>query len=152
RSGSFSAHPLQRLARDQKWSSRVRGEHRIPLAKGEALEVRAGVVGGVVDQDVDAAEFASGFFHHGLDAGFVGDVAMQSEGAHAEAGEVDNGALCLAGGSTKSDGDIGASLGESEGGGASETLGAASDEAGLAAQRFVLENDHFRILLLNFYS
>ena len=37
----------------------------------------------------------------------------------------------------KSDGDIGAGLGESEGGGASETLGGAGDEAGFAAQRLV---------------
>ena len=152
RAGPFSAHPLQGFARDQEGSTGVGGEHRIPLAQGEALEIRGGVVGGVVDQDVDAAEFASGLFHHGLDAGFVGDVAMQGEGAHAQAGEVDDGMLCVAGGSAKSDGDIGAGLGQSEGGGASETPGAAGDEAGFAEQGPGIECNHFRILLLNVYS
>jgi hypothetical protein len=36
---------------------------------------------------------------------------MQSEGAHAEAGEIDDGVVRLTGGVAKRDGNIGASLG-----------------------------------------
>jgi hypothetical protein len=72
---------------------------------------------------------------------------VQSEGAHAKAGEVDDGALGLASGTAKSDGDIGAGLGQSEGGGASETPGATGDKAGFAAQRVGIEDNHLRILL-----
>ncbi len=120
---ALSAHPLQGFARNQEWSAGVGSEHCVPLADGESLELGGVVVGGVVDQDVDAAQFAAGLFHHGLDAGFVGNVAVQSKGAHAEAGEVDDGVLRLAGGIAKRDGHIGAGLGESEGGGAAETSG-----------------------------
>src|SRR5271163_406174 len=52
-------------------------------------------------------------------------------------------------GIAEGDGDIGASLGESEGGSASQTAGAAGDEAGLAAQRFVGVFVHGGILPLS---
>src|SRR6202035_1400737 len=84
RAASFSAHPLQSFTRDQEWPTGVRREHGIPLSQGEALEVSGGIVGSVVDEDVDAAKFASGLFHHGLDAGFAGYVAVEGKGAYAE--------------------------------------------------------------------
>jgi glutaredoxin len=48
-----------------------------------------------------------------------------------------------------SDSNIGAGLGESESGGASETPGTTCDEAGLAPQRPGVECRHFGILLLD---
>ena len=52
------------------------------------------------------------------------------------AGEIDDGLLRFAGGVAKSNGNIGAGLGECEGRGASEAPGGAGDETGFAAQRF----------------
>ena len=51
-------------------------------------------------------------------------------------GEIDDRLLRFAGRGEKSDGNIGASLGESEGGGASEAARGAGDEAGFAVERF----------------
>ncbi len=75
---------------------------------------------------------------------------MQSEGAYAEASQIDDGLVRLAGGFAKGDGYIGASLGERERGGASETLGPAGDETGFATQRLGIMSDHSGILLPNF--
>src|SRR6202042_3814243 len=87
RSWALAAHPFQSFARNQKWSASVGSEYRVPLPQGESLKVGGVVIGGVVDQDVDTAKFASNIFHHRLDAGLVRDVAAQSEGAHAKAGK-----------------------------------------------------------------
>src|ERR1700688_2611169 len=144
-SGAFAAHPFQGFAGDQERAASVGGEDGVPLAEGEALEIGSVVVGGVVDEDVDASEFAPGIFHHGLDAGFIGDVAAQGEGAHAVAGEIDDGLLGFAGGIEIGEGDVGAGLGQGESGGASQAAGGAGDEAGLAAEGFggVLRHGEF---------
>ena len=77
---------------------------------------------------------------------------MQGEGAPAKGREVDDGALGFAGGIAEGDGDVGAGLGESEGGGTAEAAGAAGDEAGFAAQRLGIESEHGGILLRSSYS
>ncbi len=134
-SGASASHPFQGFAGDQERAARVGGEDGIPLADGEAFEIGGVVVSGVVNEDVDASEFAAGIFHHGFDAGFVGDVAAQGEGADAATGEIDDSLLGFAGGIVKSDGDVGAGLSQGESGGTSQAAGSAGDEAGLAAQR-----------------
>src|SRR6202035_685020 len=95
RAASFSAHPLQSFTRDQEWPTGVRREHGIPLSQGEALEVSGGIVGSVVDEDVDAAKFASGLFHHGLDAGFAGMSQGEGKERKAEVGRSTKGLRAL---------------------------------------------------------
>ena len=87
-----------------------------------------------------------------FDAGLVGDIATQSEGAHAEAGKIDDGMLGVGCRIAVSDGDIRARPGKSEGGGASETARGTGDETGLAPQRLRIECRHFRILLPEWIS
>jgi hypothetical protein len=119
----------------------------VPLAEGKTLEIDGGIVGRVIDEDIDAAQFTSGFFHRGFHAGFIGHVAAKSEGADAKAGEVDDGVLSFASGVQKRNRNIGARPGQGQSGRPAESLGAAGDEAGFAPQKIAFGIEHFGILL-----
>ena len=93
RSRPLPPHPLQRLPRNQERPARIRCEHRVPLFYAQALEVHVFIIGGIIDQDVDAAEFPPRFFHHRFHAGFVRDVAVKGERPHAEARKINHRAL-----------------------------------------------------------
>ena len=89
------------------------------------------VVGGVVDQNIDSAEFLDRFLDCGPDALFVGDVATQGHGADPEAAQVDDGMLGLARGVAKSDGHIGPCLGQFERDGAAQASRSAGNQGSL---------------------
>ncbi len=105
---------LQGLARDQKWAASVGGKYCVPLLEGDRAEFGGLVVGGVVDQNIDSAQFLHGFLDCRPDAFFVGNVTTQSHGADSEAAHVDDGMLGLARGVAKSDGHIRPGLGQFE--------------------------------------
>ena len=56
-----SAEMGQGFARDEKRAASVGFEHGVPLVEGEAFEGRGSKDGGVVDEDVEAAEAGIGF-------------------------------------------------------------------------------------------
>src|SRR5579862_208361 len=113
RSRTFAAHPLQRFARHQKRSARVRSKNIIPLTHGQALEFRRVVVGRVVYQNVDSAELMAGLLHHFPNTAFVRNIALQRKGAHSETAKIDDCVLRFPRGSEKGDSNVSSRSGKS---------------------------------------
>ncbi len=64
----------------------VDGDDGVPFLGGEVLDRRHVLDAGIVDQDVDPAEFLGGVCHHGLDLSWLGHVCVVVGGLHPELG------------------------------------------------------------------
>ena len=93
-----------------------------------------GIDGGVVEEDVDAAEALDGGVADALDAVLCGDVGLDGEGADAEGGEVLHRAAGFLGRGAVVDDDVGAALGEPGGDVAADAARTAGDDDGGALQ------------------
>ena len=111
---AVAPHPLEGLPGNQKRPARVGREHRIPLPDGQLLKLCGLVIGCVVDQNVDAPQFAAGFFHHGADTGFVRHITPQGERANPEATQIDDCLSRLACRISEGDGHISSCFSESQ--------------------------------------
>ena len=86
-----SAEMRQGFARNQKRAAGVGFEDGVPLVEGKAFEGRGGEDGGVVDEDIEAAEAGDDCSDGGADGSFGAHVAMDGERAAAERGDVGGG-------------------------------------------------------------
>ncbi len=99
---------------DQKRPARVGGENRIPLPHRQLFELRRLVVGGIVHENVDAAQFAPSLFHHRPNTGLIGHIAAQRKCPHTEPRQVDDRLLRFPRRVPEGDGYIRASLRQCE--------------------------------------
>src|SRR5919106_1294399 len=86
--GDLGAHAaalelLDRLAGAQELAGEVDPDHRVPLLERHLLEGRVLLQAGVVDQDVDRAEFSQHLGKHRLDLVLLADVSLMGVGVAA---------------------------------------------------------------------
>jgi hypothetical protein len=106
------------------------------LCDGQFFEFDGFVVRGIIDENVDSAQLASGLSDHGPHAGLVGDVAVKRKGSNAKTGEIDDRLLCLPPGRSERDGDIRAGTSQYERAGASQSTRCSCEQGSFAKQRF----------------
>ena len=123
----------QSLARDQEGAARIRGENVVPLIESEAFERGGGEDSGVVDEDVETAEFGDDGGNGVANGGFGSDVAMGGKGAAAEGSHLRGGLRGLSLRIEEGDGDIGAGVREADGDGAADATRSAGDEGGFTS-------------------
>ena len=103
---------LERFARNQKWSTSVRGEGRIPLLDRQFLKIHGFVVRGIVNQDVQPTQFAGNFLHRAAHTLFIRDVASQRHCSHAKTAQINHRRLSFAGRITERNRYVSASTGQ----------------------------------------
>ena len=111
----------------------VGANHCVPILDFHAQRERVTGNGGVVDQDIELAEFREGLLEPGFDLRRVGDVHGDGEGLAASGFDFGNERGQLFG-IAGSDGDFGAGSGDGEGGGAADSLRRAGDDCDFVFQ------------------
>src|SRR5579862_6749736 len=79
---------FQRFARYQKRPACVRGKDGVPLFDRQLVELGSLVVRGVIDQNIETAQFPRRLLDGRSHALFLGDVAAQRDGAPAKAPDI----------------------------------------------------------------
>ena len=112
----------------------VDGDVAVEVGFGEVVQWGFEVDGGVVEEDVDAAEAFDGGVADALDAVLGGDVGLNGQRVDAEGGEVLDGVAGFLGGGAVVDDDVGAAFGQAGGDVAANAARAAGDDDGGALQ------------------
>src|SRR5205085_511926 len=116
------------------WSTRIAGEHLVPLLNCDLFERNGFIHRGIVHKHVEAAHFALDLFHRLVHVALVGNVATQRESTAFHAADLRHQLFSISFGVKISKGNIGAALGHAQCDGASNTTGAAGDDDGLAGE------------------
>ncbi len=116
----------------------------VPLIEGKALEGSGGEDGGVIDEDVEAAEGGDDLGDSGADGGFGANVARDGERAAAKGSDGGGGLGGVGLGGAVGDGNVGAGASEGESDGAAEAACASGDEDRFAGERL---SGHHKISL-----
>ena len=101
-----------------------------------SLKLHRLVVGGIVDQDIDPAQFFHRFLHRRPHALFVCNVATQGHRARPEAAQIDDGMLRLGHGVAKRDRNIRPGLRQPQRDGTSQAKRRSRDQNCFAGKRF----------------
>ena len=109
---AFGDGPLAEHLTVQPAAAQVRVVQPGPLLVGELEKRRDRLDPGVIDQDVDRAEFLPDSVEHGLDFGPSGDVGLDRHGSAALPADPGRDLFGLGGACRVVDGDVGPLLGE----------------------------------------
>ena len=119
-------HGRQRQPRRMERAAQVDGDHGVPFLDRKAFDSGDMLDAGVVDQNIDLAEFGRGEFHHRFDLGRPAHVGAVVGDLHAERGDFGFRTFHVA--KTVQD-DIGALRGQGAGDAQADTAGRAGDES-----------------------